>query len=63
MYRITLTSRSVDNFTIVIEEESREVFSERLKTFVGPNSGWYANGLPSYVGRFWNDFIDTCLKA
>lgn len=60
MYKITLTSRSVDNFTIVIEEESREVFSEKLKAYVGPNSGWTANGLPSYIGRFWNDFIDTC---
>ena len=40
MYKITLTSRSIDNFTIVIEEESREIFSEKLKTYVGPNSGW-----------------------
>ena len=50
----------MDNFTIVIEEESREVFSEKLKTYVGPNSGWTANGLPSYINRFWNDFLDTC---
>ena len=40
MYKITLTSRSIDNFIIVIEEESREIFSEKLKTYVGPNSGW-----------------------
>jgi hypothetical protein len=60
MYKITLTSISVDNFTIVIEEESREAFSEKLKAYVGPNSGWTANGLPSYINRFWNEFIDTC---
>lgn len=60
MYKITLTSRSIDNLTIVIEEESREIFSEKLKTYVGPNSGWTANGLPSYINRFWNDFLDTC---
>lgn len=60
MYKITLTSRSIDNFTIVIKEESREIFSEKLKAYVGPNSGWTANGLPSYINRFWNDFLDTC---
>lgn len=60
MYKITLTSRNIDNFIIVIEEESREAFSERLKPYIGPNSGWTANGLPRYIGRFWNDFINTC---
>ena len=34
---------------IVIEEESREIFSEKLKTYVGPNSGWTANGLPRSI--------------
>lgn len=60
MYRIILTNRNVDNLIVVIEEESREVFSEKLKTYIGSNSGWYADGLPMYVGRFWYDFIDSC---
>lgn len=60
MYRIILKNRNVDNFIVVIEEESREVFSEKLKTYVGPNSGWSGNGLPSYINRFWNEFIDSC---
>lgn len=60
MYKIILKNRNVDNFIVVIEEESREVFSEKLKTYVGPNSGWTANGLPSYINRFWDEFIDSC---
>lgn len=60
MYKIILTSRNIENLIVVIEEESREIFSEKLKAYVGPNSGWTANGLPSYINRFWDDFIETC---
>lgn len=62
MYRIKLTNRNIENLIVVIEEESREIFSEKLKTYVGPNSGWTANGLPNYINRFWDNFINNCKK-
>jgi len=60
MYRIELTSRVINNFVVVIEEDSKEVFNEKLKHFVGPNSGWVAPGLPMYIDRFWFEFINAC---
>ena len=61
MYRIILTSRGTEN-KVLIERESREEFSNTLKSFVGPNSGWYSemNPLPMYINKFWDSFIDTC---
>ena len=62
MYKIILTSRNIENLIVVIEEESREIFSEQLKAYIGPNSGWTADGLPIYINRFWDEFINNCKK-
>ena len=59
MYQTTF-KQHFGNAVVVIIKDNKEEFIEIVKSFIGPNSGWYSKDFGCYIDRFFDEDIDAC---
>lgn len=59
MYKTIFKQHFSDDEVIIIKN-NREEFIEIVKSYIGPNSGWYNPNFTYYVDRFFEERIDAC---